>query len=381
MFSRRLAALITLGFAGCLLPTFERGEPISNATSAGGTSSTSSSSAGGGQGGEACVLATPVEPPANDDAGTSQEATAAVRIFSVVDDNGTLSGFDQDGLCSCKGDSWSCLPNKLSRQSEAYCDAPGGRDNAFGQLLVDVGKGLDQSFSSWKTRWSAAADEGRWGLLFELSDYNGSLNDQQLAVRAFTSDGFELNSPKPIWQGADSWPISSDSFTLDGNGQVDPTAPLSQDEKAYVRDGFLVARLPVVRLRVDTPELAFELLMKAVILQAKLEGSGTDFTMRDGKLAGRIEAIEMIRALNSIQADDLILCQQEDLYKPTRSKWCVAMDLHADGKGTATDPCDGISVSFRFEAFAAVRGEVVPPADFDRNCPPEAASLDPVCVN
>ena len=30
---------------------------------------------------------------------------------------------------------------------------------------------------------------------------------------------------------------------------------------------------------------------------------------------------------------------------------------------------------------AAVRGEVVPPADFDRNCPSEAASLDPVCVN
>jgi hypothetical protein len=364
------------------LPTFERGEATSGSASAGGpTLATSSGSVGGqgGQSGEECVRAHVPEAPSSDDGGVEQDLTAALRSLSVRDATQKISGFDLDGLCTCSGDSWSCLPETLTRQSNAYCDAAGGRDNSLGQLLLDAGDTV--GVTSWKPIWSEAANDGRWGLLFQLEDYNGSLNDSQVKLTVLTSDGLSPAAPKPAWLGDDIWPPSEDSFALDSKGMPDPSAPLAHDPKAYVSNGILVAQLPKLLLRIDSIPFAIALELDAVTLSATLEGSGNQFAMRKGTLAARMSTHQLLNALNSIRFNSLLICQTDELYPTSRSAWCSARDLPANAQVEPSIPCANISAALAFEAEAAQRGEPKASKSFVRDCLPEAQIGDTPCID
>ena len=238
-----------------------------------------------------CTLAKYLDRPAkDDDAGASvADIVLAVQRFDFAPSNdaGVLRGFDLDQRCTCPG-SGSCVPLK---GAPTICDDDAGRDNSAAQLLDTFTK-IASAFSPQKL--NQKLQNGEFGLIVRVRNYNGAPNDTSVEAALFLSNGTtsatDGGAPiTPKFDGKDSWTIDPRSL-LGGVAPPYIPQPNTTDSAAYVRDGVLVASLSTADLEFNagTGLGSLHVNMTGVVVTGRLvpDGAGT-YRIDDGVLAGR----------------------------------------------------------------------------------------------
>ena len=282
--------------------------------------------------------------------GGTLSSYAAVQTLAFVEpDAGPLLGYDLDGVCTCPGPA-SCV------SATQHCDLAGGRDTSGNQIVALLDNFLQGSAAGTLNAQIAA---GKLGLLFEVVDYNGEADDQQVGVAVVTSPGIILDADAgttqpPRWDGKDVWNVDTASVagsTPSDGGYV--YVPLALSTSAYVTSGTLVATLPSLQIAFGRSLLT---LTNAVIT-AVLHADSGGYDLQQGQLAGRISTHE-IQAFMATFRDPFnrstFLCGSDGTFQGFRGNLCGAADLMHDPSLDNTDAgCDAISIVVGFNAIAA----------------------------
>lgn len=332
------------------------------------TGAASDSASEGGEGG--CVPEHwPVAPTMDDpsDAGDVTFLAAVKSIGLSLDPPAPKTGYDLDGVCSCPGPE-SCVRPAGAPQ---HCDDDNGRDVSLNREVAsfllktpgfspeDLNKGLER---------------GAYGLLIEVSGYNGTANDKQVAVSMFLSSG-TAGDAGPGWDGGDKWDLEPNGLA----GGLDGGTPVSQfvDTTAYVRDGVLVAsRLNGVKITLGAPPAAVTLEATQGAMTAKVVKRDGTWTLEGGTLAGRWPTTAMLKAVAPLPAPGSTapLCNPSNsiFYGIVKGAVCRAADLSSNpsrdvDRGAA---CDALSFAVRFDAEPAQFGKARMGPRMDAGCSP-----------
>jgi hypothetical protein len=338
--------------------------------------------------------------PATDAGAARQLGLAAMRTFDFSGrPTEALPGFDLDGLCTCDKrpgakDGLTCV-RAASQDPLSVCDAPGGIDNAVGDLFKKYAKdyaaaGFDINDTIGVT---SAISHGDYTLIFHLSDYNGELNDSYVGlgvinsigltgVKGIASDGgaedpacmsradagrcrSDAGELEPCWNGCDKWRVLSEA-TIQSPIERGGLVPISHAD-AYVRDGILVARIsntspfrlgPIPILLSDIRVVA-ELKLRDFSNRSVAFGSGEArrFELVNGLLVGRTLATNLIALLGELSnpVGGGLLCEPAGatLFEGVKEQVCARRDVPARPGAPSTAACDGLSVAFPFSAAAA----------------------------
>lgn len=361
-----VTALASLSLASCFLSGFERGEPIA----AGGAGGEGGAGGGGGGGGEAsCDGVTIPDPPAEPDQGGDIDVVMALRSIELGEDpEGATLGLDLDAKCTCAPDGPSC-------QSDVeHCDAPGGVDNSARQLftfLATILTGVDSA------SMSEGAESGRWSIMVRVRGYNGQASDAKVRVDWYLAGGFvdDMGLPaEPAWDGTDAWPISSASFV--GEPPFDPTFSQYSDENAYVVDGKLVAALPQSELRFAGATATMRVRITGGVILADVVPttlpSGATYALENGLFAGRWRMADVFQSFSSYRDEMGVgICAVGPVYTAAKTQFCNARDIPSALGGTASQPCDAVSLAFGFAASPVQLGPVAGAAVEMPFCTPE----------
>jgi hypothetical protein len=317
-----------------------------------------------------CAHAFPPPRPTTDDGTENLAFVLATRTtdYGVHLDAGLVPfGFDLDGLCTCP-DPPPCAPFK---PTDMQCDLPHGIDNSMAALfqqLTDVSHG---NFNL--TAYGDALAQGVWGLVLQISDYNGGANDTAVTVAVFPSNGTvardwdsgtwevtpDAGVVAPMWDGHDVW-------SVDANSKDGQTAQYF-DTSAYVANHTLVAHVdyPLRSASVGMYASAITTTLVAQVIAGTLvrDGNGS-FHIEDGITAGRWPVRDLSNALAEFP-DQLIqgayTCPGGFTYSQVKSLVCQAADVPANP--AQTDPryvCDALSVGSAFTAYPAILGPLKP---------------------
>lgn len=275
------------------------------------------------------------------------ELTSALTRLHVLDAvaAGTQEGFDLDGLCTCP-DRAACVGNKPGEP----CDlADGGVDNAgegLFRLFQSQGVALDD------TGLRTGIVEGQYGIVIQLSGYDGEADDPDVAVRIFNAAGVNGDGGRPREDGSDEWTVDSESLLDVGKG-----LPAYFSTRAYVSGGTLVAEVArlVVRARLPTGKNAWSLL-QIEITNARVVAhigarSGSGVALESGHIAGRM-------SLSSVLAQGMRsgVCRDSGVYDALKPVVCAARDLPLDPSKDGRDtPCDALSIGIGFDGVSARR--------------------------
>jgi hypothetical protein len=302
------------------------------------------------QAAETCGVRWPSR-PAKDDATGNLEIVFATDTLNVglPAEVTTPPGFNLDGVCTCPG-SPSCVP---APNSKASCDLDGGIDNAAAVLLDDF---LKASQSSANATQSLAA--GNHSVLIRLRRYNGGLDDADVEVSVFASNGTGVDggdSTPPAHDGQDLWTLDRASlYGADGP----PYIPKIVDQKAYVAGGTLVA---VTDIPLNLSDLVITLTGGVLTAKIKKVGSSS-YRLEDGRLAGRWATKDLLKALDTLKdpfASNEGLCGTSKIYQDLKSDICGAVDLMTDPKKDNTSAnCDALGMTVFFTAEKAQMGGI-----------------------
>jgi hypothetical protein len=305
-----------------------------------------------------CGVVPPLPAPMSPTGG-SITTYAAVQAFAFLEpDAGPLLGYDLDGVCTCPGPP-SCV------SGTQHCDLLGGRDTSGNQIVVLLDNFLQGTAAGTLNAQIAA---GSLGLLFEVVDYNGGSDDQEVGVAVLTSPGIILDAEAgttrpPSFDGNDVWNVNADSVA--GSTRVDGGyvyVPKALSTSAYVAGGTLVATLPAVQVAFGSSSMT---LTSAVISGVIQPGHG-GYDLVQGQLAGRISTHE-VQAFMATFRDPFdrstFLCGNDGTFQGFRNNICEAADLMHDPLLDNTDAgCDAVSIVVGFNAIASkVGAPVVPP--------------------
>jgi len=346
-----LAALL----ASCALESFERGperpveveppEPVS-----------------------LCPLAGP--PPRPDVPDPEGGETFVVAVRSVVwpdfitEDRKELipkekvPGFDLDGRCSCTADvPLSCVTAPGAIRAN-HCDDAKGRDNNLSVALAPLAVLAPDPSDLFST----SAEAGRWSVIIEVKGYSGAFNDPRVEVATFGAVGFG-SVGGPAWDGDDVWDVRADGYAFDG--RLTRPEPLSFDPDAYVSEGVMVARLPIVDINLEVDVAEGLIRVSNAVVMANVEERPTGTALTDGVVGGWITKRNALRFLASyrVQAapggDPIGLCNDgSPLYNVSRSAACRGADGRID-EGSPDPSCNAISMGVGFTADAAKLGNIV----------------------
>ncbi len=392
------AGTVALGYAGCLLQSYEV-TPAETTASAGGAGGAAGM---GGMGG--CAGARWPAPPGADDPSTDDvDFVVAVRTLDFgevdIEPSGPAVGYDLDAVCTCVDEA----PNSCIVPSYAaanHCDGPGGRDNAAAQL-IDYASVLYPGVSS--ASLTSDLELGEWSVLVRVQGYNGTPNDTNVVASVFPSPGFQrddCNPSAPAWDGDDRWPVSA--FAIEGadggaggtsaggsggaggndcsDTMFDPAldTPRYTDANAYVSDGVLVASLPKAGLLLSTDPVEARINLVAGFLSARIAPSAEGWTLADGLLVGRWPSADMLGTLTAVISDGAPLCTDSPLYKALKTAACNYVDIEAS-LGGPTSPCDALSFGLSFHADPARLGIVFSPTSSPLACPDETDPAGDSC--
>lgn len=309
--------------------------------------------------------------PKND---SKQRLIFAIRSFSALPGGKPNIGYDLDGRCT--GD-----PN--STTSDSPCKPPGdgnvtdqdgGIDNALGKSF-----GSFSIVSDAEDPIAVAAnrniERGRFTNIIALSDYNGEANDDDVGSLLVMSYGLSwtgCNERKdsgtdddplePKWDGCDAWSYAPGFITR-------VPEPIWEVVSGYVTDNQLVVRGPRMKLGL----LVGELEIHGAVLTARIERKedGT-FVLKDGIVAGRADASNVIAAVQYLEIEGEPICKLDDSrFELARSIICKARDLPLSpgDDGKEDQACNALSFAFGFEAELAELGE-------ERDSPIEVCNSD-----
>jgi hypothetical protein len=314
----------------------------------------------------------PSRPTVADDGGDGPDirpVVAALRTIDIgvsdVDAAVPPFGFDLDNDCTCPG------PGSCATEPEppgTFCDDEGGRDNMDIQLF----RGLPGAASTGTAQINQGLTAGQYGLLFVITNYNGTPNDSQVTVDFYVSNGLNRSPdggiPTPLFNGNDQWTIDPNSLT---GGQ-----PAFSADLAYVSNNVLVAKLaqlPVVFgdrsfLGGATMQLNDAVVVGQLQLVSVADGDGgaLRLALSSGTIAGRWPTSKMLGTLATIPAGGGFLCGTDPTnrvnYQILKAGICGSADitqLQVNDNQTPLAPCDAISVGMQFTAAPAQLGDML----------------------
>ena len=321
-----------------------------------------------------CVRALPPPRPASD--GPEGEGTIdvinAVRSLDVgaETDAGlmTASSYDQDGVCTCPGAS-SCTPPD---GGSPVCDEDAGGDNAGGELFAKLaqfpGVGADPSITQYIV-------DGEYGMLLEVSSYNGGADDTSVTVGFFVSNGTEVDDAgariPPTFDGNDVWTVDPSEV---GNA-MPPYVAKVFDLDAYVSGGTLVAKVPDgFPMRVGQLTMTLD----AAHLTARIVKDAVGYHLEDGRVFGRWPSGALLMSLAVLRDPTITtspnpgVCGASPVYAAIKNLVCNSdLDITSSPDNDNTGaPCNAISMSVRFTTAMAKLGPIASPTPKDpRDCP------------
>jgi len=285
-------------------------------------------------------------------------------------------GFDLDGLCTnsatCSGeDQQSCKPGG----DTIPFDGEECRDNTFAKLqpVIAAVPEIGERFGLSEEVFNCELWRGGWNNVVRISGYNGELNDSIVRVDFYQSAGIQETLPwacpsegfkdkYPRWLPSRKWSIVKDQLT--GPVTAPGTLPDSKtaDPEAYVRDGYLVARLPD-----DAPQgfsgattsyrgFKFK-AQKGVYVGRLVKAQDGTWNIQDGVTSGRMRKVDLEQAFR-----DIGFCETGDLstfYTSMQTYVDENADLLASGANDPSLPCDAMSYAFGFHAAQLTVGSAV----------------------
>jgi len=350
LWSRATILGLSIGHAGCFLPSFE-------------TTGEGASDGSGGQ--STCESATFGEPPA-----ASSSPIDAVNFFVAIrkidfgeEDLSTRPGFDLDGVCTCCegcSQTGSCTPPAGSEGR--VCDrVDGGHDNGFAEFLQGLNTApLDDRINS--TALEASVISGRWTILVRVYNYNGGTNDDAVSLALYTTSGL---GTEPVWDGEDPWPVRDDSLTPAGNLLDDALVKI---DDAYVVGGVLVGQFRGMQTLKLTLTNQLVLDLSDAVFQAELQEVGAGFQMREGVIGGVWAIDAAFKAIGAARTDagEPLICTDATPYDmAVHTPLCTLLDSTVAGEPA----CGGISVGMAFTAdLVAYPVDILPFEDTSIAC-------------
>lgn len=305
---------------------------------------------------DTCNPIVPPSAPTIKNAGDTIEFTAAVRTIDLdEEDDEPRFGFDLDGKCSCKTDGQGCKRPAYIDVKKEICDDERGLDNGTGIALARLNALASGAISS--ILLNEGATQGYWSLLIRVRGYSGTPNDDQVNVAVYETPG--LTAPK--WNGEDIWPVAND--TVGSTGTVDD--PLNVDDKAYVHDGVLVARIPKTRLLLRASKLNLPIDLFNLTISAKIaEASAGKWRLTEGTLAAKWSHPALFKGLSEFRYDTNLekkLCRDDIIYLQVKNYFCSSTDVLEDPAAGESAECNAISFGMRFDTESAQLGMVTAP--------------------
>jgi len=282
-------------------------------------------------------------------------------------------GYDLDGVCTCCGAPPSCTQFPSSKEN---CDDDAGRDNTGIKLFRDLGP----SAQAGNQLVNQSMYNGEYGIILEITGYNGQPNDRQVTVNVFASNGMVLDGGAgPHHDGTDKWTVdprylNNGTFLVGMDCENNPSCvPVYSDSDAYVSCGVLVAKTfttqPVPftfggRAAFGGAQMALQdPYVVGNLVQTTVFGGNVGWSITNGSVSGRWESQAALSNMASIPDPTVdsgaFLCGTDQLYPTVKSIVCGLQDIRStptsDNMGL---PCDSLSVAFGFTASQVQLGQV-----------------------
>jgi hypothetical protein len=324
----------------------------------------------------------PTQPaPEFDGAGVTAAFAISAVDFGSPDAGSRELGFDLDGTCSCfklpdagpddPGQADTCVALGTSKNGR-HCDSVGGRDNALALIANTTGTPI--KFDDYIT---TILHDGRGGLLFRLSEYNGEANDARVVVGFYPSRG--------TYRDAGLGDVEHVDTTATNRWSFDPKyvalGVSTLHAEGWVRDSTLV----VVLSGTSLPLVGLDLNLSDAYLVATLNRTDPQRpTIDHGVIVGRWDIRNLTDAVGrfvvalSPDSDGGRICEQPFIYDGViKPGICATADIPAnpkdDNKGIR---CDALSIAMGFDA---VRAELGDEMTIDTVAPCDDASTELVC--
>jgi len=320
-----------------------------------------------------CVKHHPPPPP-NDT--SSVDADVAPLVFAIRTFRGRprgqpLLGYDLDDRCTGDPTSLSSeSPCEPPNRREPLADEDGGIDNALGTAVAGFAA-LSDAGDPFGAAATKNIDVGKSTNLISVFEYDGQANDGhvvaqiELAAGLLSTgcgDGGTQNGPR--WDGCDTWARAP--------GLIPGRTGVTRQYDGYVTDGVLVIRGEEMNIGL----LVGEITIYDAVLTAEVERAEGKTTLKNGIIAGRAAAVDVVSAVQYVDFDHVVVCNNPASFELARTTICRSRDLplrrYDDGHGVA---CEAVSFAMGFDAEIALAGEVreMPPPP---SCPPRDAGCE-----
>jgi hypothetical protein len=306
----------------------------------------------------------PAAGPAKAPDGTGSATFAVSRYFlGDTDLDGKPStvngwkkfGFDLDGKISTSASTDLCKPDRAMVSSVGRRDGTDGIDNAFGESILGVLRGLNANFADDTNKALAA---GGSTLLFDLEKLGAGPDYNPLPGRFYV--GTALGTT-PLYDGSDAWPVRSDLLA----DPADITTTKVRFPDAYVVDGTWVGHadgdIPLALHGLPSSATPVHFVIHHAVVTLTLDASH-DGVAR-GTLAGILSSDLLVVEANRLGREiDLTFCT-DDYHASIDQIVRSAADILTDGTQDPARTCDGVSIGLGFEAKRVQLGApTAPPA-------------------
>ncbi len=304
-------------------------------------------------------------------------------------------GFDIDGTCTrsrtCTltaddtpiGEA-SCATNVVSPADGDNC-----RDNTVGQLFqIAATQDSLRMFGFNEPRWNCALRTGGLNIISKVSNYNGKANDESVRIDLYSSVGttdserFNCGEAADYGTKADWWLEAEWTQTTPwevARRSIDPTLSEAEleafdkdlpdavvaDANAYVRNGWVVARLPQdseIWLNDENATYAagMRLIIQRGTFAAKLEKDPLldTWVVSEGTIAGAVKGTDALESFHELGFCDNF-CGNHTLFQNYLTTYG---DLSSKlGAANPDEPCDSMSlaIAFKGKEAKAIRDDIV----------------------
>lgn len=318
-------------------------------------------------------------PNGDDDVGAILLAVDTMRLGSVntenkVDPNAWKDiGLDLDGVCtasdSCELPDLppSCKPGASALPRDGnFC-----RDNTFGRLehAAALVPEVSQKYGLSHDKLNCDLCVGHYNFLLRVTGYNGKPNDDRVRIDLYPSPGLEKPLPwdcrDPTWRTRPCftpdmpWTIQDDKVTEKRGGPDLPRSTIA-DVEAYVREGYLVVKMPEDTLfwlpGNKGVAVAYPLRIRKGVVTGKIaRGADGVWRITDGIIGGRSLGTDMKQSFRYIG-----FCESTDgeNFQLMTTFIDSNLDVLGDGRSDSNASCDAMSVGIAFTALQAKAGKL-----------------------
>jgi hypothetical protein len=256
------------------------------------------------------------------------------------------------------------------------CDDDAGRDNTGLELFRQLGP----TAQAGNAAANFAMKTGEYGLVVQITGYNGQPNDRQVSVALYASSGVlstgDGGAPQLNHDGSDKWTLDP-RYLLAGTALMGTDcdrntscSPNYVDDNAYVAGGVLVASLGEVPItfggRANLGGAVMDLsqtVLVGTMRPVMLASNGLGWAIDSGSVSGRWGSTKLLSNMATIPIPDsgTYLCGDSPTYLTLKNYICSLQDIPSDNSRDNTGaPCDAISMAFGFAAEPARLGVVTP---------------------